>query len=126
VIAFVGDGGALMTGNELATAASRGLKPKIVISDNATYGTIRLHQERDYPDRVSGTNLVNPDFAAWASSFGALGLTVENADDVTDTVGRFLAHDGAAVLSVRASAEAISAYTTISGLHARMRDRSAT
>jgi acetolactate synthase-1/2/3 large subunit len=120
VLGFVGDGGLLMTGNELAAAMAKGAKPKIVVSDNGTYGTIRLHQERDHPNRVSGTNLVNPDFAAWAEAFGIRGFTIARGDDIAAKVSDFLAHDGPALLAVRSSAEAISAYITISGLHARM------
>lgn len=119
VIGFVGDGGLMMTGNELATALSQGARPKIVVSDNGSYGTIRLHQERDHPGRVAGTQLVNPDFAAWARSFGAGGFSLAKGDDIRATVAAFLAHDGPALLSVRSSVQAISAYTTIAGLHAR-------
>ena len=118
VIAFTGDGGALMTGSELATAAARGAAPKVVICDNGTYGTIRLHQEKAHPGTVSGTDLVNPDFAAWGRSFGALGLTVAEAGEVAGAVARILDHDGPAVLQVRASAEAISAFTTLAALRA--------
>ena len=118
-IAVVGDGGLMMTGNELAAARARGIAPRIVVSDNGTYGTIRMHQERDHPGRVSGTDLANPDFAAWAASFGALGLTVGPGDDVAKAVARLLAHDGPALLSVRASAEAISAQITLTALRAR-------
>ncbi len=121
VIGFVGDGGILMTGNELATARAFGARPKIVISDNRSYGTIRLHQERDYPDRVAGTDLTNPDFALWARSFGIEGATLAKGDEVAGAVAAFLAADGPAVLAVRSSAQAISAYTTIAGLHERMR-----
>lgn len=120
VLGFAGDGGVLMTGNELATAMARGAAPKIVVSDNRTYGTIRLHQERDHPDRISGTDLVNPDFVAWAEAFGLKGFSIEKGDDIAGIVGAFLSHDGPALLAVRSSAEAISAYTTISALHARM------
>ncbi len=119
VICFTGDGGAMMTGAELATAVAHGATPRIVVSDNRTYGTIRLHQERSFPGRVSGTGLVNPDFAAWGASFGALGLRVGPGDDVAEVVARFLDHEGPAVLSVAASAEAISATATISGLRGR-------
>ncbi len=119
VIGFVGDGGILMTGSELATATAFGATPKIVVCDNGTYGTIRLHQERAFPSRVSGTALSNPDFAAWGASFGALGLSVGPGDDIAASVERFLSHDGAAVLAVRASAELIAAGATISGLRDR-------
>ena len=121
VLGFVGDGGVLMTGNELATALAQGAAPKIVISDNRTYGTIRLHQERDHPDRVSGNDLVNPDFAMWARAFGATAVSVGPGDDVAAAVSEFLSAKGAAVLTVRSSAEAISAYITITELHERMR-----
>ena len=121
ILGFAGDGGVMMTGNELATAAACGVAPKIVISDNGTYGTIRLHQERDYPDRVSGTDLRNPDFALWSRSFGAEPFTLAPGDDIAGTVSAFLAETRLAVLSVRSSVEAISAYTTISALHERQR-----
>lgn len=120
VLGFAGDGGILMTGNEIATAMAKGAKPKIVVSDNRTYGTIRLHQERDHPNRVSGTDLVNPDFAAWGEAFGLKGFSVAKGDDVAAIVGAFLKHDGPAILSARTSAEAISAHITIAGIHARM------
>ena len=119
VIGFVGDGGALMTGSELATAVATGAKPKIVVSDNGTYGTIRLHQERAFPGRVAGTDLANPDFALWAESFGAKGVRLGPADDVEAAVAEWLGHDGPSVLAVRSSAEAISPYVTVSALRAR-------
>ena len=109
VICFVGDGGVLMTGNELATAMAYGLAPKIVISNNNIYGTIRSHQEKNYAGRVSGTNLVNPDFTAWAKSFGAEAFELTMGDDVEATVGTFLASKGPAVLHVKSSAKALSA-----------------
>jgi acetolactate synthase I/II/III large subunit len=109
VICFVGDGGALMTGQELATAMAYGLAPKIVISDNGIYGTIRSHQERHFPKRVSGTVLVNPDFATWAKSFGAQAFTLELGDEVDVVVQAFLKYEGAAVLHVKASKVALSA-----------------
>ncbi len=114
-LCFVGDGGVLMTGQELATAIQYGGKPKVVVSDNGTYGTIRLHQEREFPGRISGTDLVNPDFAAWASSFGARAFSIIPGDKIEETVGAFLAHDGAALLHVRSSRRALSANSTIPG-----------
>lgn len=112
-LCFVGDGGVLMTGQELATAMAYGGKPKIVLSDNGIYGTIRVHQERHYPGRVSGTNLVNPDFTAWAKSFGLACFTLAVGDDVEGTISAFLAHDGAAVLHVKSSRVALSAFTRL-------------
>ena len=115
-ITFVGDGGMLMTGQELATAVQYGAKPKIVISDNGIYGTIRTHQEKHYPNRVSGTDLVNPDFTLWAKSFGVFTVTITLGDDIDAKVKEFLDHDGASVLHVKSSKEALSAFTTMSGL----------
>jgi acetolactate synthase-1/2/3 large subunit len=112
-ICFVGDGGVLMTGQELATALQFGARPKIVISDNGSYGTIRTHQERAYPGRVSGTQLANPDFTAWATSFGARAFRITDANQVAKSVADALAFDGAAVIHVKSSLKAISAYVAM-------------
>jgi acetolactate synthase-1/2/3 large subunit len=117
ILSFVGDGGMLMTGGELATAMQQGLPLKVFVSNNRSYGTIRLHQERDYPGRVSATELTNPDFAQLARAFGATGLVVETESDIENAVAAALAADGPVVVDVRASLEAISAYTTITQLH---------
>jgi acetolactate synthase I/II/III large subunit len=114
-ICFVGDGGVLMTGNELATAMAYGLSPKIIISNNNIYGTIRSHQEKNFAGRVSGTNLVNPDFTAWAKSFGAEAFELAMGDDVEAVVGAFLASKGVAVLHVKSSAKALSAGGVLMG-----------
>ncbi len=116
VLGFVGDGGVLMTGNELATGIQHGAAPKIFISNNRSYGTIRLHQERDYPQRSVATDLRNPDFAAWARAFGAEGLTIARAEEAEAVVQQALACARAVVVDVHASLEAISAYTTITQL----------
>ncbi len=110
VICVVGDGGVLMTGQELATAVAHGATPKIVISDNRIYGTIRTHQEREFPGRVSGTNLVNPDFSAWARSFGVATFTLQLGDDVEAMVKEFLSQPPAAVLHVKSSVQSLSAF----------------
>src|SRR5262245_21301845 len=86
VIDFLGDGGALMTGNELATAVQYGAKVKTFISNNGSYATIRMHQEIAYKGRVHGTELRNPDFAKWADSFGALGLTISSIEEAAGVV----------------------------------------
>jgi acetolactate synthase-1/2/3 large subunit len=112
-IVFVGDGGILMTGQELATAMQHGAKPKIIISDNGSYGTIRQHQEMHFPKRVSGTLLQNPDFSLWAKSFGVHVVRLELGDDVRAKVRAALNHDGASVLHVKSSLEAISAFASI-------------
>ena len=115
-IAVVGDGGILMTGQELATAMAQGAKPKIFLSDNGIYGTIRTHQEKHFPKRVSGTDLHNPDFTQWARSFGAHVVTIDKGYDIDTAVASALDHDGATVVHVHSSREAISAFTTISKL----------
>lgn len=124
VLTFVGDGGLLMTGSELATAAGLGLRLKIFISNNRSYGTIRLHQERDYPRRISGTDLANPDFAEWARAFGALGLVIDSDSDIDAVVETALAAEQTVVVDVRTSLEAISAYTTIADLR-KIKEQSA-
>jgi acetolactate synthase-1/2/3 large subunit len=116
VIAIIGDGGTLMTGQEIATAIQYGAKIKVVISDNGSYGTIRTHQERHYPGRVSGTDLQNPDFAAWGKSFGAHAVTIQMNDDIAAKVKEALDYDGPAVIHVKSSREALSAFTTMRAL----------
>lgn len=113
VIVLVGDGGFLMTGMELATAMREGLPIKIFISDNGSYGTIRLHQERRYPGRPVATGLTNPDFAALARAFGATAFTIRREDEADATVAAALAADGPVVVEVRSSLRHLSAYATI-------------
>jgi len=82
VVTIAGDGEFLMNGQELATAAQYGATPLVVVMDNQEYGTIRTHQERHYPSRVSGTQLKNPDFALMARAFGGFGVTVTEDKDI--------------------------------------------
>lgn len=93
VVAFVGDGGALMMGNEIATACQYGANPIMIISDNGMYGTIGMHSYVRYPERpfMAGTRLTNPDFADWARSFGAEGITIRNEAEVADRIARAFA-----------------------------------
>src|SRR5207237_1752626 len=86
VICIAGDGDFLMSGQELATATQYGLPILVVVVDNGMYGTIRMHQERLFPGRVVGTDLVNPDFAAYAQAFDAFGETVERTGDFSDAL----------------------------------------
>ena len=123
VVAFVGDGGALMTGQELATAIQYGLKPIIVIVNNGMFGTIRMHQEKAYPGRVVGTELTNPDFVAWGASFGAYAERVETAEQFPEALTRALASDMAAVLELRLDQEAINTQTTLSALREKAKSR---
>jgi len=121
VICFVGDGGFLMTGNELATAIQYGAHPVLIISDNGAYGTIRMHQEKHFPERVSATDLCNPDFAALARNFGAVGIAVEDSSQIEAALRTALASGQAAVISVRTSLQHISAAATIAQLRERAR-----
>lgn len=90
VVAFLGDGGALMMGNEIATAVQYGANPIMIISDNRMYGTIGMHSYVRYPERafMEGTRLTNPDFAAWGRSFGAEGITIKSEAEVADGIAR--------------------------------------
>src|SRR3546814_9154212 len=81
VICFSGDGGMLMNGQEFATAVHYGIDPVVLVVNNNLYGTIRMHQDRDYPGRAYITDLTNPDYAKWAESFGAYGEVVEKTED---------------------------------------------
>jgi acetolactate synthase-1/2/3 large subunit len=119
VVCFVGDGGFLMTGNELATAMQSGGHPVIVVADNAAYGTIRMHQEKQFPRRVSATALCNPDFASLARSYGALGTDVTHSDQFEDALRTALASGRPALIAVRTSLEHISAAATIDELRIR-------
>jgi len=113
VIAFAGDGCLLMTGQEMATAAQYGLKVIWIVANNGMYGTIRMHQERDYPGRVSGTGLSNPDFAALARAYGGHGETVISNEDFPDAFARASAADSFALLDLHLDPEAITPTTTI-------------
>jgi acetolactate synthase-1/2/3 large subunit len=93
VVAFMGDGGALMMGNEIATACQYGGNPIVIISDNSMYGTIGMHSYVRYPDRgfMEATRLTNPDFAAWGRSFGAEGITIREESEVASRIARAFA-----------------------------------
>ncbi len=121
VVALAGDGGFLMTGNELAVAAQHGLSVKCVVFNNALYGTIRLHQERTYPGRVAGTELQSPDFVRYAEAFGGLGVRIERNEDIAAGVRDVLAHPGIAVLEVAVSRESIAVGQSLSSVAARTR-----
>ena len=98
VVAFAGDGCFLMNGQEFATAAQYGAALIVVVIDNGQYGTIRMHQERDYPGRVVGTQLQNPDFALYAKAFGGHGERVERTEDFAPAFERALASGKPSIL----------------------------
>ncbi|HEV3403487.1 MAG TPA: thiamine pyrophosphate-binding protein [Gaiellaceae bacterium] len=118
VLCFAGDGDFLMTGQELATAVQYELPILIVVVNNGMYGTIRMHQERHYPGRVVGTDLRNPDFAAYARAFGAHGETVERTEEFAQALERALAAGRPALLELRIDPEAITPRATLSELRA--------
>ena len=116
VIAFVGDGGFLMTGQEIATAFHHSVNPVIMVFNNQMYGTIRMYQERAYPHRVSGTALTNPDFARFIEAFGGHGEIVEKTDDMVPAVKRALASGKPAIVEVRMNPDQVTNRATIADL----------
>jgi acetolactate synthase I/II/III large subunit len=118
VVAFAGDGCFLMNGQELATAVQYNAAIIIVVVNNGMYGTIRMHQEREYPTRVSGTDLHNPDFAALARAYGAHGETVLTSEEFAAAFARAEASGKPALIEVRIEPEAISPRATITQLRA--------
>jgi acetolactate synthase-1/2/3 large subunit len=125
VIHFAGDGELLMTSQEMATATAHGAgrgqrrgRLVSVVIDNGTYGTIRMHQEREYPGRTSGTDLVNPDFAALARAYGWQAERIERTREFEPAFARALAADRPVLLHLVLDAEVISTRSTLSGLRA--------
>lgn len=119
VVCLAGDGDFMMAASELATAVQYDLPVIVLVVDNRMYGTIRMHQERHYPGRVIGTDLLNPDFAAFARSFGCYGETVERTEEVEGAFERAVASGRPAVIGLRVDPEAISPRHTISDLRRR-------
>jgi acetolactate synthase-1/2/3 large subunit len=116
VLAICGDGDFLMNGQEFATAVQYKLPVIVLVFDNAMLGTIRMHQERDYPGRVSGTDLVNPDFAAMARSFGGFGAAVEKTADFEPAFLAAQASGLPSIIHVKFDAEGITPTTTLSAI----------
>ena len=114
VVAFAGDGCFMMTSQELATAMQYDLAVIMVVINNGMYGTIRMHQERNYPGRVVGTELHNPDFAAFARSFGAHGETVTATSEFMPAFERSLASGKSAVIELMVDPEALTPRQTLS------------
>jgi acetolactate synthase-1/2/3 large subunit len=116
VVCVAGDGDFLMNGQELATAAQYGADLLVIIADNGSYGTIRMHQERDYPERISGTELKNPDFAALARAFGGWAETVEKTGDFAPALDKALKRKGIRLIHCKTDVEQITNATTIAKL----------
>lgn len=113
VVGLCGDGGFMMTASELATAIHHGAKPVILVCNNSMYGTIRMHQERKYPGRVSATDLTNPDFVAFARSFGAFAQAVETAADFTAAFAAARASGRVSVIEIRMDPRQITTGTRL-------------
>ena len=118
IVALAGDGDFLMNGQELATAVQYGCDMLVLVVDNGTYGTIRMHQEREFPGRVSGTTLHNPDFAALARAYGGWAATVETTEQFAPALAEAMQHKGVRLLHLKTQAERIAAGTTITALRA--------
>jgi acetolactate synthase-1/2/3 large subunit len=119
VVTFAGDGDFMMTSQEFATAVQYEVPLLVVLLDNGMYGTIRMHQERHYPGRVSATALRNPDFAALARAFGGHGERVERTEEFAPALGRALASGRPAILHCLLDPEAITPATTLSAIRAK-------
>ena len=116
VVSLAGDGCFLMNGQEFGTAVQHGANIVVVVVDNGMFGTIRMHQEREYPTRVYGTELKNPDFAAYARAFGGHGETVENTADFEAAFERCVAAAKPALIHVKTDPEALTSRITLTKL----------
>jgi acetolactate synthase-1/2/3 large subunit len=114
VVALAGDGDFLMSGQELATAVQYEAPVVVLVVNNGMYGTIRMHQERQFPGRPYGTTLVNPDFVAYARAFGAHGEAVERTEDFPPALERALAAGRPALIELRVDPEALTPRATLS------------
>jgi len=114
VVGFCGDGGVMMTGQELATSMLEGVGPIILVFNNAMYGTIRMHQEHRFPGRVIGTALNNPDFLALARAYGAFAASVSRTEDFAPAFEDAAARNGAAIIELKMDPEMITTRTTLS------------
>ncbi len=119
VICVAGDGDFLMNGQEFATAVQYGLPFTTIIFDNGMYGTIRMHQERDYPGRISATDLRNPDFAAYARTFGGFGISVERTEDFPQAFREAEASGKPAIVRLVIDPESITPGMTLAKIRAK-------
>jgi len=116
VLSFSGDGGFQMTGNELATAVQHKLPIICFVVNNGLYGTIRMHQERDYPGRSSATDLYNPDYLKFAEAYGAHGERVERTEEFASAFERAVAAKKPALVELCIEPDAITPVATLSGI----------
>jgi len=116
VVCVAGDGDFLMTGQDFATAVQYKLPVIVLVADNGIYGTIRMHQEREYPGRVVATDLRNPDFVAYALAFGGYGTVVEKSADFPAAFAAARASGKPSIIHLRIDPEAITPATTLSAI----------
>jgi acetolactate synthase-1/2/3 large subunit len=121
VVCVAGDGDFMMNGQELATAAQHGADLLVILVDNGSYGTIRMHQEREYPERLSATELKNPDFAALARAFGGWAETVDKTADFSPALDAAMDRKGIRLIHCKTDVEQISNATTIAKLREKAR-----
>jgi acetolactate synthase-1/2/3 large subunit len=121
VVAFCGDGDFLMTGQELATAIQYKVPVVVIVSNNGMYGTIRMHQEREHPERVIGTDLHNPDFTRLAEAYGAYAERITQPSDFAAAFSRARTSGRPAVLEVMTDPELLSSRATVTSLRERAR-----
>ena len=119
VVCFAGDGDFLMTGQEMATAVQHGANLVVVVVDNGAYGTIRMHQEREFPGRVVATELTNPDFAAYARAFGAWAETVERTSDFAAAFAAARQAGRPALIHLKTDVEQIAPGRTLTALRGK-------
>lgn len=122
VVAFCGDGDFLMTAQELATAVQYGAPIVVIVMNNGMLATIRMHQERTYPDRPSASDLLNPDFAAYARAFGGFGAVIERTEEFPAAFEQALAAGVPAVLELRVDPEAMLPSATLSEIQQAARE----
>jgi acetolactate synthase I/II/III large subunit len=118
VVCMAGDGCFQMTLNEMSTAVQHGAAVIVIVANNGRYGTIRMHQEREYPGRVSGTDLVNPDFAALATAYGGHGEVVETQEDFPQAFARAAASGKPAVIELRLDRQMLTTAKTLDQVRA--------
>ncbi len=119
VVCIAGDGDFMMTGNDFATASQYDLPIIVVIWDNGTYGTIRMHQEREYPGRVVATELKNPDFVAYAKAFGGFGVLVEKTADFAAAFAAAQKSGKPAIIHLKVDAEPLTPGMSLSAIRER-------
>jgi acetolactate synthase-1/2/3 large subunit len=123
VVCFAGDGCFLMNGQEMATAVQYGLNIIFIVVNNGMYGSIRMHQEKHYPERVHGTDLVNPDFAVLAQAYGVAGERIERTEDFPTAFARARAAGKPALIELRTDPEVVSPRATVSSLRKQAASR---